>query len=79
MIISPIRNKIIAAKPLQPIKLNIERTLAINAIEEMLSNKKNTPINAISQSKLILGTNNKRIPIVKIKTPIKIDQIIFDK
>ena len=48
-----------------------------NAVAEMLSNKKYTPVSAISQSKLIFGTNNSNIPIVVIKAPKNMHQTTF--
>ena len=78
MMIIPTRNNTIPAIPLHAIKLNKDLILAIKAIEEMLSKRKNTPISATSQSKLILGTRSNNIPIARINAPKKIDQIIFD-
>ena len=73
MIINPTKNNIKAANPLHTIELNILRILDIKATDEILSNKKKTPIRAISHKILILGTNNNKIPIVKIYSPKNIE------
>ena len=79
IIINPTKNKINAAKPLQASELNIVRTLLMKAADEILSNRKKIPLNAMSQSKLTFGTIKKSIPITNMKAPKKIDHIIFDK
>ena len=79
IIIKPTRNNIIAANPLQPAKLNIVRIFDIKANDEILSRRKNTPVRATNHKRLILGTINNKIPIVKIKAPRKTDQTTFER
>lgn len=78
IMINPIKKRINAAKPLQETEFSNERILLMNATEEILSSKKKTPINAISQRRLILGTISKSIPIVRINIPKNIDQIMLE-
>ena len=73
MIIKPTKNNTTAATPLQIRELNILRIFEINDTDEILSNKKKTPIKATNQRILTLGTNNNKIPIVRINSPKKIE------
>lgn len=74
----PVRNIIIAAKPLQPIKLNTLRILVIKATDEILSKRKKVPVRATNHRRLILGTNKSNIPIVNIYAPKKTDHITLE-
>ena len=71
IIIKPTKNRTSAAKPLQARELNMFLIFEIKTTDDILSMRKKTPIRAINQSRLILGTNSKSTPIVKIYLPKK--------
>ena len=79
IIINPTAKRMNAAKALHPIKFKIFLTCATNAVEEIDSKRKNTPVRAINHNKLTFGTNKSKIPIVRINAPKNIDHKIFDK
>ena len=77
IMINPTRNNMMLPKMFEPHKLKTLRICDMNDTEQILSNRKYTPINAINHNKLILGTNNNKIPNVNAKTPIAILAMMF--
>ena len=68
-IIKPTRKFIPTENILQPQKWKLFFIWLTKAVPAMLSNKKYTPIRAVSHSKFIFGTNNSSIPMVAIYKP----------